>query len=108
MRITIASSAAFAVLAAMLSGNALAQAKPAAPAAEASWLSGAYIGVSLGRATGKDFCSNPALAGGAATCDDKDQAWRLLAGYQFNKYFGLEAGYHDFGKLRSTGPAADI
>lgn len=31
--------------------------------------------------------------------DDEDTAFSAFAGYQFNRYFGVEAGYADFGKL---------
>lgn len=31
--------------------------------------------------------------------DDEDTAFSVFGGYQFNPYFGLEAGYSDFGKL---------
>lgn len=32
--------------------------------------------------------------------DDEDTAFSVFGGYQFNRWFGLEAGYADFGKLR--------
>lgn len=37
--------------------------------------------------------------------DDEDVAFSAFGGYQFNRYFGLEAGYADLGKLEpeSTG-----
>jgi OOP family OmpA-OmpF porin len=35
--------------------------------------------------------------------DDEDTAFSLFGGYQFNKYFGLEAGYADFGKIEANG-----
>jgi OOP family OmpA-OmpF porin len=59
--------------------------------------SGFYLGAGIGHATAKDWCHEPALASGAARCDDKDTAWRLLAGYQFNRYLALEGGYHNLG-----------
>lgn len=31
--------------------------------------------------------------------DDEDTAFSAFGGYQFNRYFGLEAGYVDFGEL---------
>lgn len=31
--------------------------------------------------------------------DDEDTAFSAFGGYQFNRWFGLEAGYVDFGKL---------
>jgi len=37
--------------------------------------------------------------------DDEDTAFSAFAGYQFNRHFGLEAGYADFGELDADGPA---
>jgi OOP family OmpA-OmpF porin len=72
--------------------------------------SGFYVGAGLGKATAKDWCHDPALAGGAARCDDKDTTWRLLAGYQFNRYLAIEGGYHNLGKFQSTvaGALSDV
>ena len=41
--------------------------------------------------------------------DDEDTAFSVFGGYQFNKYFGLEAGYADFGKIepQGLGPALE-
>ncbi|QNP41890.1 outer membrane beta-barrel protein [Lysobacter solisilvae (ex Woo and Kim 2020)] len=41
--------------------------------------------------------------------DDEDTAFSVFGGYQFNRYFGLEAGYADFGKIEPdvTGPALE-
>jgi OmpA-OmpF porin, OOP family len=64
--------------------------------------SGFYVGAGLGKGTAKDWCSDPALAGGAARCDDKDTAWRLLAGYKITRNFAVEGGYHDLGKVQAT------
>ena len=35
--------------------------------------------------------------------DDEDTAFSVFGGYQFNKYFALEGGYADFGKIESKG-----
>lgn len=35
--------------------------------------------------------------------DDEDTAFSAFGGYQFNRYFGLEAGYVDLGTLESDG-----
>ncbi len=40
--------------------------------------------------------------------DDEDTAYSLFGGYQFNRYFGLEAGYADFGKLEPRGNGPDL
>lgn len=51
--------------------------------------------------------------GSASTSfDERDTAWKLHLGYQFNRNFALEAGYTDFGKFvlstATTGPAANV
>lgn len=40
--------------------------------------------------------------------DDEDAAFSVFGGYQFNRYFGLEAGYVDFGKLEADGLGRDL
>ena len=35
--------------------------------------------------------------------NDEDTAFSAFAGYQFNRYFSLEAGYADFGELEANG-----
>jgi OmpA-OmpF porin, OOP family len=40
--------------------------------------------------------------------DDEDTAFSVFGGYQFNPYFGLEAGYADFGKIEATGVGAAL
>ena len=41
--------------------------------------------------------------------DDEDTAFSAFGGYQFNRYFGVEAGYADFGKIEPevAGPALE-
>ena len=56
---------------------------------------GWYAGASVGQSKLKDACS------GIGSCDDKDTAWRILGGYQINRNFAAELGYHDLGN-RST------
>lgn len=63
--------------------------------------SGFYLGAGIGHATAKDWCHEPALAAGAARCDDKDTAWKVLAGYQFNRYLAVEGGYSALGKFQA-------
>jgi len=56
-----------------------------------------YIGAGLGGAISSDFCL---LAG--PDCKDTDTSVRGFAGYQFNRYLAVEAGYHDFGDNRDN------
>ena len=59
---------------------------------------GFYFGGSLAKAESKDtacFMPNPPF-----TCDRKGElAWSAFAGLMFNKYFGVEGGYHNLGKI---------
>ena len=50
-----------------------------------------YVGGTIGQAEYKD-----------ATGDDKDTAWRILGGYQFNRHFAAELGYHDLGQVSAV------
>ena len=36
------------------------------------------------------------------TADNRDKAYRIFGGYQFNRYFGVEAGYFNLGKFGYT------
>jgi OmpA-OmpF porin, OOP family len=59
---------------------------------------GWYVGASVGQADHDADCD------GAATCDTKDTAWRILGGYQINQNFAAELGYHDLGRARAAEP----
>ena len=37
------------------------------------------------------------------SCDDKDTAWKILGGYQFNRHFAVELGYTDLGEASASG-----
>ena len=59
--------------------------------------------------------SSGLLSGGFTTTvindDDRDTGYKLYAGYQFKKYFALEAGYFDLGKsefMATTVPAGTL
>ena len=74
-----------------------------------------YGGISVGQSRGKidgtglalhELGSTPAITN--LSQDDKDNAYRLFLGYQFNRYFGLEAAFFNLGKFNThadtTGP----
>ena len=61
--------------------------------------SGWYLGGSLGQATFTEWCvDSPSVL----ACDDKDTAWKIFGGYRFNRYFGVEGTYIDWGKATGT------
>src|SRR2546428_2401700 len=80
------------LLAAVL--GAAVMAAPAVSMAQARGDTGWYAGISIGQSDAKDFCS------GVANCDSKDTAFRILGGYQINRNFAAELGYHDLGKAK--------
>jgi len=73
----------------------------ALPAAAQVGLSSVYAGGSLGQSSFTDACS------GIASCDDKDSTWGLFAGYQINRTFAAELGYHDLGAASAPGATFD-
>jgi OOP family OmpA-OmpF porin len=54
--------------------------------------SGWFVGGSVGQSKLNFSCPT------GNSCDDTDTAFRVFGGYNFNKYFGAELGYADFGK----------
>lgn len=65
---------------------AVASAMFSLPAAAQLNMSSVYVGGSLGRSNFK-------------TPSETDTAWRLFGGYQLNRYFAAEVGYHDLGEV---------
>jgi len=55
------------------------------------------LGVGVGQSKIHSDCA------GNFTCDNRDTAWKLYAGGKFNRYFGMEFGYNDFGKVDQSG-----
>ena len=74
----------------------------AGPALSQQKQSGIYIGGALGQAEHSDQCSGTAPG---VSCDNKDSAWKIFGGFQFNRHFALELGYANFGEsTASLGP----
>lgn len=74
-----------------------------APAAHAQWMglkqdTGLYLGASVGQAKVRNFCEAASVAG-FTSCDEKDLAWKLSAGYSFHPNFAAEVGYVNWGKV---------
>ena len=65
---------------------------------------GFYLGASIGQSRAKDFCDDS----GGFSCDDKDTAWKLFGGYQFNRHLAVEAGYTDLGEVGVSGVLSGV
>src|SRR5438309_5844075 len=88
------------LLAAML--GAAVMAAPAVSMAQARGDTGWYAGITVGQTDVKDVDC------GGLSCDKKDTAFRILGGYQINRNFAAELGYHDLGKVKATAPGASL
>jgi OmpA-OmpF porin, OOP family len=67
---------------------------------------GFYLGLSLGEATQEFSIDGDDI--GEGTFDGADTAVKLLAGYEFNRYFAVEAGYADTGTQRDDLNGLDV
>lgn len=87
------------VLAAALGGAALALSFPAAAQTERS-----YVGLSAGLAQASERCDVPHIS-----CDNNDQAWKVFAGYHFNRTLAIELGIGNLGETeRRSADAAGV
>lgn len=75
----------------------------------------AYGGLSVGQSRAKvdeNRIANSQLGAGlttsGVTSDETDTAYRLFGGYQFNRNFGLEAGFFDLGKFGLNATTAPV
>ena len=68
--------------------------------------SGPYLGADLGWAYSRDenvaWRVSPATVLTGTGLNEHDIIWSLLAGYRFNRYFGVEAGYVDLGRFLTS------
>lgn len=72
---------------------------------------GLYAGVNYGTTKVKDGgpCSTMGLvlnSGYSCSGDNKDNGWKLFAGYEAMEYLAFEISYLDFGKFTATGSGA--
>src|SRR5712691_4332545 len=88
------------VLVAALLGAAV-MAAPAVSMAQARGDTGWYVGASVGQSKAK-----VADCAGFSSCDTKAAAFGILGGYQINRNFAAELGYHDFGRVTLSGPGS--
>jgi OmpA-OmpF porin, OOP family len=63
---------------------------------------GFYAGLTIGQSKQKDACDGLDDFGIDVSCDDKDNAWRILGGYQFNRNLAVELGYTDVGEVSAS------
>jgi len=60
----------------------------------AAW-AGAYVGASIGQ-------SDSSIAGGGFSVDSGDTSWKILGGYTFMKFMGVEGSYRNLGGVDQT------
>ena len=65
----------------------------------------AYVGGLIGQSKAADGCTD--LPSGFS-CDNKDTAFKLYGGYQFNPHFAVECGYADLGKVKGSGVVSGV
>ena len=89
-------------------------AAPFAMAQDAGWYLGGNIGQSTATIDDARITSGllgSGLVAGPISDDDDDLGFKVFGGYQYNKYFSVEAGYFDlgqFGFTTSTTPAGTL
>jgi OmpA-OmpF porin, OOP family len=65
--------------------------------------SGFYLGGAFGQAKFTEWCDTSSAPTAVVTaCEDKANAWKILGGYRFNRYVGIEGTYVDWGKVTGT------
>lgn len=65
--------------------------------------SGFYGAVDIGQSKAKNVC-NPFAGIAGVSCDENDTSYRLAGGYSFDKNFGAEISYTDYGNAVANGP----
>jgi OOP family OmpA-OmpF porin len=84
-------------------------ASPIAFAQGTGWYAGGGAGAAASTIDGQRITSGLANQGLATTSmseDERDTAYRLFGGYQFNRHLGLEAGWFDLGRFGFTANTA--
>lgn len=72
---------------------------------------GWFVGVSAGTTDQKDACDeidDPPFIVFTGSCDDTDTGWKIFAGKQFNKNWGIEFGYADLGTSEGSGTVSGL
>jgi OOP family OmpA-OmpF porin len=86
---------------AMFTGAAMLALAQGSNAQEMGW----YIGATIGQSKVKEWCDG---LGPGVSCSDTGTAWRVLGGYQVNRNFAAELGYHDLGSVDASDPSASV
>jgi len=64
---------------------------------------GFYFGAGIGQAEHENACE-----GANISCDEKDSAWKIFVGYQFNRHIAAEVGYSNLGESQASGVVGSI
>lgn len=56
-----------------------------------------YLGAAVGKSTSDSYCDSV-----GPPCKDQDQTWKILGGYQFNRYIAVEAAFQSLGVRNDT------
>jgi OOP family OmpA-OmpF porin len=67
---------------------------------------GFYIGGAIGQAEANGACDG--ISGPGISCDEKDTAWKVLGGYQFNRNLAVELGYANLGEVSASGAGTTV
>jgi OOP family OmpA-OmpF porin len=63
---------------------------------------GFYIGGAIGQADFQDACED--ISAVFTSCDEKDSAWKVFGGFQFNRNLAIELAYGNLGEVSVSGP----
>src|SRR5258706_2196950 len=61
-----------------------------------------YVGAAFGQSTSDSFCENV-----GPPCKDQDQTWKVMGGYEFNRYLAVEAAFSNLGAPHNADPAVN-
>jgi opacity protein-like surface antigen len=73
-----------------------------APAVSVAQETGFYLGGSIGQMEAEGDCPS------AFSCDLKDSAWKVFAGYRVNRHLAIEGTYADWGEISVRTTAAGV
>jgi OOP family OmpA-OmpF porin len=71
-----------------------------------AWDSYFYAGAGIGQSRSKDACTNLGGSDFDGSCKDKVVGYRLVGGYKFAEFLGVELSYVDLGEFKISGTAA--